>query len=128
MPSDCRGRTQALLRACEFEQFSFQYEGSRLFFSPQLHLVQLPEMFHASFFWGVLFGTLDLGSVDSISDPRYVKRIDPSDGIARSLAELKQRFQGSMNDEQLEIYWDKCPSLYPQDTESLITLIILDSL
>ena len=50
------------------------------------------------FFWVVVvvFGTVNPGSMDSISDPRYVKRIDPSDGIARSLAELKQRFQGRM--------------------------------
>ena len=56
-----------------------------------------------------MFGTVNPGSMDSISDPRYVKRIDPSDGIARSLAELKQRFQGRMNDEQLKIYWERWP-------------------
>lgn len=83
----------------------------------------MQELFHASsFFFGVVlvFGTVNPGSMDSISDPRYVKRIDRSDGIARSLAELKQRFQGRMNDEQLEIYWEKCPSLYPQDTEKIL--------
>lgn len=52
--------------------------------------------------------------MDNVSDPRYVKRIDFSDGVARSLAELTQRLQGASS-EEIQIYWEKCPSLYPQD-------------
>eukprot|EP00933_Yihiella_yeosuensis_P037229 TRINITY_DN31103_c0_g1_i1.p1 TRINITY_DN31103_c0_g1~~TRINITY_DN31103_c0_g1_i1.p1 ORF type:complete len:703 (-),score=101.71 TRINITY_DN31103_c0_g1_i1:134-2158(-) len=48
------------------------------------------------------------------NDERFVKRIDPADGVARTKPEIKELY--SFTNEKVEEYWtSKCNSIYPGD-------------
>eukprot|EP00913_Durusdinium_trenchii_P022567 g21198.t1 len=51
--------------------------------------------------------------VADASDPRFVRRIDPMDGVARTFSELQRVHALSMA--EMDVYWQKCESLYPHD-------------
>ena len=51
--------------------------------------------------------------VENAADPRFVRRIDPLDGVARTFAELQCLHNLSPKD--TEAYWEVCQSLYPGD-------------
>ena len=51
--------------------------------------------------------------VENAADPRFVRRLDPLDGVARTFAELQRLHNLSVSD--TEAYWEACQSLYPGD-------------
>ena len=55
--------------------------------------------------------------VTNATDPRFVKRIDPQDGIARTIAETRQHYSAKGASLQaVDHYWKHCcESIYPND-------------
>ena len=52
--------------------------------------------------------------IADVSDPRFVRRIDPLDGVARTFAEL-QCLHRDLSTKEMATYWGQCQSLYPKD-------------
>eukprot|EP00928_Gymnodinium_smaydae_P087077 TRINITY_DN71413_c0_g1_i1.p1 TRINITY_DN71413_c0_g1~~TRINITY_DN71413_c0_g1_i1.p1 ORF type:complete len:624 (-),score=44.80 TRINITY_DN71413_c0_g1_i1:10-1788(-) len=59
--------------------------------------------------------------LDDPGDPRFARRIDPCDGVARTRSEIRTNWQerglpGADSDAAVEEYWDKqCVQVYPND-------------